>query len=272
MEQQDTNSLKRRASLPPASKKLKSNEGESLPTQHIQYPESNPPSLSESSLDALKSPTPSEFKNLMCVLNEQKAINLKLKEDKRQERSVSISNLINTIEAKKELMPVDFKIKDLTDKFNEQQETHKSLQARILDIENQISSLTVSMESFKQSSNNRKSAIRYDISEMNKSTERHEKALEENITDLERTINFYKKLTGVEIANVEHNKYRCRVRIHHNELIFMLTFVNNSIDYELISHTINGDKLESILKMDINIDLEDAPALVYKVIGSLLQK
>jgi hypothetical protein len=52
----------------------------------------------------------------------------------------------------------------------------------------------------------------------------------------------------------------------------MLTFLDTSLDYELVSHTINGDKLESLLKMDINIDIEDAPALLYKLISSLLQK
>jgi hypothetical protein len=267
MEQLD--SLKRKAEVPPAMKKFRTNEGENLPTQHTEHLAEIPQKGSEQIPQA---PTPSDFKNLIALLNEQKAINSKLREAKKQEKVLTVSNLLSSIEAKKELMPIDFKIRDLTNKYNEQLETNKQLEARIADLQHQINNLVVSLDNFKSNSGNRKSAIRYDISDLNKSTEKHEKSYEQEIQQLERSISFYKKLTGLEITSIDHHKYRCRVRIHHHELIFMLTFLDTSLDYELVSHTINGDKLESLLKMDINIDIEDAPALLYKLISSLLQK
>ena len=54
-----------------------------------------------------------------------------------------------------------------------------------------------------------------------------------------------------------------------DEISYKIKPVDDSYDYELVSHTVPKDQIPSFLQQEINIEQEEAPKLLHLIISSL---
>lgn len=81
----------------------------------------------------------------------------------------------------------------------------------------------------------------------------------------------YRRLTGIEMTPLETGEQRCRLRLHHNEIIFKVhETTENELEVQVLSYTVPAEKIPTELKEEIVIEVRDAPKLLHLLLSCLL--
>lgn len=265
-------SCKRKHAVLSGDKRLKMNDGTAVKTDVMITPE--PIEIVIARTPVLEVPDRQEFSEVLEQIRNLKEIRTALRYELMQMRNWKlrpIGETIRSFEMKRDYIPNELLNSDLSAKYEEQIEIHTRLQSRVVSFQNSLTDIKQYFENSRYKLNERKLMLKYETNQLEQQFEQQEKTLQIETEKLSNLVNFYRKLSGLEIRNIGENKYRCRVRVHHEELVYNIECVDGTLDYELLSHSVPADKLESILKMDINIDESDGPSLLFKVVSSLMR-
>lgn len=264
---------KRKHSVLTAQKRIKTNDGSVIKSQYITTPQ--PIRLELSAPPTEQIPDREEFLHKIAEIQRMKEIrnSLRFQLTLSMNQKLKFSEeMIHNMQTKRCYIPTELLVSDLSARYREQTDIKDRLRSKLVTFQIQQADLKQHFETYRKKLNERKSALRYDMTQLEHNFEQQEHTHKLEFDKLTNLVNFYRKLTGLEVTNLGKEKYRCKVRVHHEELVFNLDIVDDTIDYELHSCSISENNLESILKMDINIDQTDGPSLLFKVISCLMRQ
>jgi hypothetical protein len=267
-----SHSGKRKHAVISGDKRLKTNEGTVIKTEAIITPE--PIQIRISRTPLIELPAKHEFNQILEWIKMHREMRTALRYELMQNVNGKLKSVRETIrhfEMKRDYIPNELLNNDLSAKYEEQIEIQTRLKSRVASFQTSLSDIKQNFENYKYKLNERKYTLRYETTQLEQTFEQQEKTLQIETEKLSNLVNFYRKLSGLEIRSIGECKYRCRVRVHHEELVYNIECVDGTLDYELLSHSVPADNLESILKMDINIDESDGPSLLFKVVSSLMR-
>lgn len=255
---------KRSINVHDQDKRLKSNSEK--PVSTIPTPKNSEVPSNESKA------TPSNLPNLNAILNEHKHCKAKLV--KLEETSIdnfanSVKNVTRNLEGKKDSLVINKFVEDLNYRYEVQNAKKQELLKKLHKLETEAKQRQDHCDKVKAEIDQRKSALKYEIKKVTRDKEKHQEELNYSISTNSKLIEFYKLLSGIEVTQEGTSSFRIRVSWLQEEFVFVLRSIESTFDYELVSHTVPKEKIPQFLLSEINIDKEDAPILLNKIISTL---
>lgn len=166
------------------------------------------------------------------------------------------------------LEPLDDRSNKLVQKLEEQKEISNSLSQQIREVQEKLSMLTQSWSDKLINMKNHKLGLQGQLEIIRQETQTPEQISREKHNKA-KIIDAYRRLTCMQISQLEPGLYQVRVSINRNEITFTLREVDNKYNYHLISHSVDAEWLSETLRNDIQFAQVLAPKFLMSVIKCL---
>mmetsp|Transcript_13651 Transcript_13651/g.25747 ORF Transcript_13651/g.25747 Transcript_13651/m.25747 type:complete len:252 (-) Transcript_13651:166-921(-) len=169
----------------------------------------------------------------------------------------------------KQIDPVDDKAQMLVQSLQEQVEINKSLSLQIREVQEKLSMLTQSWSEKLKNLQNHKLALLGQLEIVKQETQTPELISRDKVNKT-KLLEAYKRLTCMQINQLEVGFYQIRISMNRNEITFTLRETENaSYNYHLVSHSIDSERLSETLRNDIQFSQVLAPKFLMSVIKCL---
>jgi chromosome segregation ATPase len=167
-----------------------------------------------------------------------------------------------------ELAPVDDTSHKLLEEMKEQVKINRTLSEQLREVQSTLSSMKSEWKDKLQALHNKKLSLQQQLE-----TARLETTTPENVAkakhDKTKLVEAYRRLTCMQINQMEDGCYQLRVSMNRAEITFTLRETGDAYDYHLVSHTCEAERLSEVLKSDINFARSLGPKFLMSVVKCL---